>query len=140
MGIERMLEDVEGVEYVTSVGGYSLLTASLSPNTAFFFVSLANWSDRPDHHVNDIIQEVNGRLVTGVPGAIAFAFGPPAIPGLGTGSGFSMMLQDRAGNSPQYLAEQAQRFIQAASERPEIGGIITVQSNRLPDPAASRMR
>jgi len=36
-----------------------------------------------------------------------------------------MMLQDRGGNSPLYLAEQTQRFVEAASERPEIGGVIT---------------
>ena len=52
--------------------------------------------------------------------AIAFAFGPPAIPGLGTGSGFSMMLQDRGGNDAGYLAEQVDRFSRAASARPEI--------------------
>ena len=125
--IEDMLIGMDGVASVTAIGGYSLLTASLSPNTAFFFVSLEPWADRggPGLHVKEIIQTVNGRLAGGVPGAIAFAFGPPAIPGLGTGSGFSMMLQDRGGNPPQYLAEQTARFIQAASERPEIGGVIS---------------
>jgi HAE1 family hydrophobic/amphiphilic exporter-1 len=67
-----------------------------------------------------------------IPEAIAFAFGPPAIPGLGTGSGFSMMLQDRGGNSPTYLAEQAQAFIQAAQQRPEIGNIITTFRANVP--------
>jgi len=125
--IESMLGEMEGIDSVTSIGGYSLLTASLSPNTAFFFVSLKSWAERAGAggHVKEIIETVNGKLNIGVPGAIAFAFGPPAIPGLGTGSGFSMMLQDRGGNSPQYLAEQTQRFIQAASARPEIGGVIT---------------
>jgi HAE1 family hydrophobic/amphiphilic exporter-1 len=124
--IEGMLEEVDGVASITAIGGYSLLTASLSPNTAFFFVSLEPWADRGSgKHVNDIIIQVNQRLAGGVPGAMAFAFGPPAIPGLGTGSGFSMMLQDRGGNPPQYLAEQTRRFIEAASQRPEIGGAIS---------------
>jgi HAE1 family hydrophobic/amphiphilic exporter-1 len=60
-----------------------------------------------------------------VPEAVAFAFGPPAIPGLGSGSGFSMMLQDRSGSSPAYLDQQTQAFIKAASQRPEIGGVIS---------------
>ena len=51
------------------------------------------------------------------------AFGPPAIPGLGTGAGFTMQLQDRVGNTPQYLADQAARFMAAARKRPEIGRI-----------------
>ena len=125
--IEEMLAEVDGVESITGVSGFSLLTSSLASNTAFFFVSLEPWADRTaaEEHVKAIIQTMNQRLAFEVPQAIAFAFGPPAIPGLGTGSGFSMMLQDRGGNTPMYLTEQTQRFIEAANERPEIGGIIT---------------
>ena len=123
--IEAILNNTEGVDSVTAVAGFSLLTSSLSPNTAFFFVSLKHWSERGDDglHVNELIQKINGQLAMGVPGAIAFAFGPPAIPGLGTGSGFSMMLQDRGGSTPGYLAAQTDSFIEAALERPEIGTI-----------------
>jgi HAE1 family hydrophobic/amphiphilic exporter-1 len=123
--IEAILNNTKGVESVTAVAGYSLLTSSLSPNNAFFFVSLEHWSERSeaDLHVNALIQKINGQLAMGVPGAVAFAFGPPAIPGLGTGSGFSMMLQDRGGNTPVYLAEQTDAFIEAAKKRPEIGAI-----------------
>ncbi len=132
--IESILEQMEGIESVTAVAGYSLLTSSLSPNNAFFFVSLKHWEERgsPELHVNSIIQSLNGKLAFGVPEAIAFAFGPPAIPGLGTGSGFSMMLQDRGGNTPSYLGEEAARFIQAASQRPEIGGMITTYRANVP--------
>lgn len=125
--IEQLLLDTPGVSTVTAVAGYSLLTASVAPNTGFLFVALDSWDERDsaELHVSSIINRVNGQLAMNVPEAIAFAFGPPAIPGLGTGSGFSMMLQDRAGGTPAYLAEQAQNFIRAASQRPEIGGIIT---------------
>jgi len=125
--VEKILGEAEGVDSVTAIAGYSLLTSSLSPNNAFLFVSLKNWAERPGRelHVNSIINGVNKRLALEIPGAIAFAFGPPAIPGLGTGSGFSMMLQDRGGNTPAYLAEQTEGFIQRASERPELGSMIT---------------
>jgi len=125
--IEDILQETAGVELVTAVGGYSLLTSSLASNTAFFFVALAPWEERGDAdlHVNAIIRKINGQLAMGIPGAVAFAFGPPAIPGLGTGSGFSMMLQDRGGNAPAYLADQTTRFIQAAVQRPEIGNAFT---------------
>ena len=121
--IEGILGKVDGIESVTAVAGYSLLTGALASNTGFFFVSLKPWAERGSSnlHVNAIIQQVNRQLAFGVPGAMAFAFGPPAIPGLGAGSGFSIMLQDRGGNTPAYLAEQTQRFIAAARERPEIG-------------------
>jgi hydrophobe/amphiphile efflux-1 (HAE1) family protein len=125
--VEAILAEIPGIDSVTSVAGYSLLTAAYTPNNSFIFVSLKEWDERPGKtlHVNGIIQQVNAALAMQVPEAMAFGFGPPAIPGLGTGSGFSMMLQDRAGNTPEYLAEQTQKFIQAASQRPEIGTMIT---------------
>ena len=132
--IEGILNNTEGVDSVTAVAGFSLLTASLSPNNAFFFVSLKHWSERGGDglHVNDLIRKINGQLAMSVPGAMAFAFGPPAIPGLGTGSGFSMMLQDRGGNTPAYLADQADGFIAAARERPEIGNINSIFRANVP--------
>ena len=60
-----------------------------------------------------------------IKGAQVFAFGPPAIPGLGNGSGFSIMMQDKGGNTPEYLAENTMKFIKAANARPEIGKAFT---------------
>ena len=132
--VEAMLVGAAGIDSVTAVAGYSLLTSSLSPNNAFLFVSLKHWSERSsaELHVNNIIQRANQQFAMGIPQAIAFAFGPPAIPGLGTGSGFSMMLQDRGGNSPTYLAEQTRAFIEAASERPEIGRVNSTYRANVP--------
>ncbi|MBT8052522.1 MAG: multidrug efflux RND transporter permease subunit [Xanthomonadales bacterium] len=123
--VEAMLVGADGVDSVTAVAGYSLLTSSLSPNNAFLFVSLEHWAERDSTqlHVNNIIQQMNRKFAMGIPEAMVFAFGPPAIPGLGTGSGFSMMLQDRGGNTPGYLAEQAQAFMDEARQRPEIGNV-----------------
>jgi HAE1 family hydrophobic/amphiphilic exporter-1 len=124
--VEKILGETPGIEYVTSLVGYSLLTGAFGPNTSFVFVALEEWDERGrELQVNKILRRVNQRLAYEVPEAVAVAFGPPAIPGLGTGSGFSIMLQDRAGNTPAYLAEQAQRFIEAAQARPEIGNAFT---------------
>jgi hydrophobic/amphiphilic exporter-1 (mainly G- bacteria), HAE1 family len=60
------------------------------------------------------------------------AFGPPAIPGLGSGAGFTMFLQDKAGRSPQYLENQAKRFVAAAQQRPEIGRVFSLYRARVP--------
>jgi hydrophobe/amphiphile efflux-1 (HAE1) family protein/NodT family efflux transporter outer membrane factor (OMF) lipoprotein len=132
--VERLIMDTAGVESVTTVTGFSLLTQAYASNTAFFFVTLKPWSDRPtaEEQANGIIKKLNGLFAQKVTQGSAFAFGPPAIPGLGTGSGFSMFLQDRSGQSPQYLAEQSLRFIEAAQKRPEIGRISTVYRASVP--------
>jgi HAE1 family hydrophobic/amphiphilic exporter-1 len=67
-----------------------------------------------------------------IKGAQAFTFGPPAIPGLGNGSGFSIMIQDRAGNTPDYLAANTLKFIQAANAQPEVGRAFSAFQSNVP--------
>jgi HAE1 family hydrophobic/amphiphilic exporter-1 len=118
--VEDILMNYPEVEFVTNATGYSMLSGSMTPNNGFMFVTLSDWGDR-DLTVKQMIDKINMELALKIKGAQAFAFGPPAIPGLGNGSGFSIMIQDRAGNTPEYLAANAQKFIQAANQREEIG-------------------
>ncbi len=71
-----------------------MLTGSNIPNNGFMFVTLKDWSER-DYTAKEMIDKINARLSKEIKGAQVFAFGPPAIPGLGNGSGFSIMLQDK---------------------------------------------
>jgi HAE1 family hydrophobic/amphiphilic exporter-1 len=132
--VEEIIAGVEGVETVSTIVGYSLLSQSYSTSMGFFFISLKDWSERTGEgqQVAQILGTLNRRFAAQVPEAVVFAFGPPAIPGLGTGAGFTMMLQDRAGNTPGYLAEQTQKFVQAAMARPEVGRIGTPYRSDVP--------
>ena len=121
--IESIIAEIPEVQYLTNATGYSMLSGSMAPNNGFMFGSLIPWKER-DKTAKDIIQEVNIKL-SNIRGAQVFAFGPPALPGLGSGSGFSIMIQDRGGNSPEYLAINAMNFMQAANARPEIGSAFT---------------
>ncbi|WP_347841071.1 efflux RND transporter permease subunit [uncultured Draconibacterium sp.] len=129
--IEKILEDIPEIEYVTNATGFSMLSGAMATNTGFMFIALKNWDDR-DKTANDIILEINKRLMVQVNEAQVFAFGPPAIPGLGNGSGFSIMLQDRGGNTPDYLAQNAAKFMQAANAREEIGNAFTTFQANVP--------
>ncbi len=129
--VEAILAKVEGIEYTTMVIGYSLLTQSFSPNNAFVFISLKPWDERTKT-AKQIILETNMAFRGIISEASAIAFGPPPIEGLGTSAGFTMQLQDRSGNSPQYLDEQARNFIAEARKRPEIGSIFTLYRSNVP--------
>jgi HAE1 family hydrophobic/amphiphilic exporter-1 len=126
--IEEIIAGYDEIQNATTVAGFSVLSGVLQPNAGTMFLQLRDWDERPDphSHAKALVRRLNADFATRVTGGVAFAFGPPAIPGLGTGSGFSMMLQDRGGNEPEYLARQAGAFIQAASARPEIAGAITL--------------
>ncbi len=130
--VEKILDGYGEIQYRTAVSGFSLLTGSLSTNMGFFFITLEDWEKRPERQSNvfNLIRRLNFELYRQIPGAQAFAFGPPAIQGLGSGSGFSIILQDRSGNPPEYLAQNTQRFLQAANQRPEIASAFsTFQAN-----------
>ena len=122
--VEEILKRHEEIEYVTTAAGYSLISGTMSSNSGFIFVSLKNWDER-DITALELVHILNKEFYVGIKGAQVFAFGPPAIPGLGNGSGFTLMLQDKAGNTPEFLAQQSARFIQAAMQRPEVGSIFT---------------
>ena len=123
--VEAILADTKGVDNYTTLAGYSLITGVSGPNTGFFFVSLKPWEERPDKQERsfEMIAALNKRFAMEVPEAIVVAFGPPAIPGLGTGAGFTFMLQDQSGNTPVDLAMETERFVREARKRPEIGTI-----------------
>ncbi len=121
--VEAILMKNPAVAFTTTVSGYSMLSGAYASNTGFFFVSLKPWEERKskEERVFEVMRSLNAQFAREIPEATAFAFGPPPIPGLGTGSGFSFMLQDRSGGDPEYLAENLGKFLAAARKRPEIG-------------------
>jgi HAE1 family hydrophobic/amphiphilic exporter-1 len=131
---ESILEKHDAVDGFNTISGYSLLTSAYSSNMGFFFVQLKPWHERVGEalHARGVIETLNREFRRDIPGAAVVAFGPPAIPGLGTGAGFTIQLQDRSGGPPAYLAEQTQRFMEAARKRPEIGRISTLYRAMVP--------
>ena len=129
--IEGIAKNYEEIEYISTATGYSLLSRSFATNSGVLFLSLVDWDQR-EKTVKDIVGLLNRDLFLKINEAQAFAFGPPAIPGLGSGSGFSLMLQDRSGGTPEFLEQQAIGFIQAASQRPEIGSVFTTYRANAP--------
>jgi len=129
--IDEIFSHEEALLSYTAINGYSLLTSSFQPNNACYFVSLKPWDERKET-AKDLVAKFNKIFASQITNATVMALGSPAIQGLGASSGFSIMLQDRAGNSPQYLAEQTQRFIAAAQKCPEIERIYTTYSASSP--------
>jgi HAE1 family hydrophobic/amphiphilic exporter-1 len=132
--VEAILAKNEAVEGFNTISGYSLITSAYSSNMGFFFVQLKPWEERKteEEHANGVVAALNRAFAQQIPEAGVVAFGPPAIPGLGTGAGFTMQLQDRSGGPPEYLAEQTRRFMEAARKRPEIARVNTLYRAAVP--------
>src|SRR5438309_8566236 len=124
--VEKILGNTPGVEYTTSVVGFSLMSFVRTSYNAFFFVTFKPWDERKTRA--EQFQAIKAHLnqeLSRLPAAIAFSFSPPAIPGVGTSGGFTFVLEDRAGNDVQFLAKNLGTFLEAARRRPEIAGLST---------------
>src|SRR2546426_1815879 len=123
--IEDFLKQIPGVQYTTSVIGFSLLSLVQNTYSAFFFVMFKPWSERtkPEEQYQAIKARLN-KYLAGLSEGLAFAFPPPAIPGVGTSGGFTFMLEDRAGKDVPFLAQNVKTFLDAARKRPELGTLI----------------
>src|ERR1700678_1546298 len=124
--VEQILANTPGVEYTTSVIGFSLLSNVRTSYNAFFWVRLKAWDERPSRA--EQFQAIKSRLnqeLGRLPAGTVFSFSPPAIPGVGTSGGFQFVLEDRAGKDVQFLANNLNKFLAATRKRPEIGTIST---------------
>jgi len=124
--VEDVLKNTPGVKYYSTVLGYNMLSQANTTYNAFFFITLDDWANRTaaDEQYTAIKLSINKELRK-LPGAIALVFPPPAIPGVGTSGGVSFVLEDRGGSTVEFLAENTDKFIKAAQQRPELTGIFT---------------
>jgi hydrophobic/amphiphilic exporter-1 (mainly G- bacteria), HAE1 family len=131
--IQKMVRQIPGVENCTAAAGFSMLSFVRNTYSGFFFVKLKPWSERlgSDQTAPAILDHINDAL-TQLSQGIAFGFSPPTIPGIGTASGVTLVLEDRGGNEPAYLAKQTSAFIAAAQKRPEVERIFTTWLTNVP--------
>jgi HAE1 family hydrophobic/amphiphilic exporter-1 len=124
--VEGIVGNTPGVRSGLGLAGMNILNSLNFPNAALMFVGLEEWEHRktPELHASAIAREWT-RKFQAIPGARAFAFGPPPLPGYGNVSGFSMQLQDRSGGTVQQLADYMKQLTKKVSERPEIGRLST---------------
>jgi hydrophobic/amphiphilic exporter-1 (mainly G- bacteria), HAE1 family len=125
--IDDILGHTHGVLSFSGISGFSLLSNTSASYTGFYFLQLEPWEERrtPELSAEGLMRSLNQKLRVSVPEAIAFAFGPPAIPGLGTAGGFTYMLQDRSGGTVAQLSEMLDKLTLAARKRPEIASLVT---------------
>lgn len=120
----NLVEQEPGIDGITVANGYAFMTGAAASNGASLFIKLKDWDTRNgfdgDHSSNAIAARINGMAAQQIPGAVVFAMGPPAVPGMGAASGFEFVLEDTLGRSRTDLAMVMQDVIQTANQQPEI--------------------
>jgi HAE1 family hydrophobic/amphiphilic exporter-1 len=132
--VEGILAKTEGVQYYNTIGGFSLLTRISASYQGFFFLGFTPWHERTSKQLQAraIVDSLNRKMAGQIPEAVAFAFMPPSIPGLGNAGGFSFWLQDRSGGSIEFLDQNLQKFLTACRQRPELAGVASQFSADVP--------
>jgi HAE1 family hydrophobic/amphiphilic exporter-1 len=132
--VEDVLANTPGVQYTTSVIGFSLLSYVRTSYNAFFWVSLKPWDERQNRSAQ--YQAIKARLnreLKQMPEGTVFSFSPPAIPGVGTAGGVTFVLEDRAGKDVKFLADNLSKFLAAARKRPELANVSTTFIPSVPE-------
>lgn len=129
--LQEIAEGIEGIQSVSALAGYEVLTEGRGSNAGTCLINLKPWSER-EQSIDEIVHELEekSREIAGM--TVEF-FGPPAVPGYGAAGGFDLRLLDKT-NTGDYdrLGEVNQQFMTALGERPELRGLFTFFSANYP--------
>ncbi|MGN6293120.1 MAG: efflux RND transporter permease subunit [Chitinophagaceae bacterium] len=129
--LQKISETVEGVQSVSALAGYEILTEGTGSNSGTCLVNLKDWKDRK-HSVQEIITELEEKSKD-ITGANIEYFLPPAVPGYGAAGGFELRLLDKAGSGNYKLMEQVNDdFVKELKKRKELSSIFSFYSASFP--------
>ena len=122
--IAEEIRKLPGVKQTMIVAGIDMLAGANKSSSAVIFTELTPWKERTTSNlsVDNIVRSAIG-VASRIPEANTMAFNVPPLPGIGSLGGFSFILQDRSGHTPQELDDTTKAFLAEARKRPEIAMI-----------------
>jgi HAE1 family hydrophobic/amphiphilic exporter-1 len=121
--VTRIAKEIEGVDNVTTLAGYSIVTEIAGASYGMGMINLKSWDDR-DISVNEFIALLTQKT-KGISDAQIEIFAPPTVPGFGNTSGFELRLLDKTGGSINNTDEVTKNFIKELNASPEIQNAFT---------------
>ncbi|RZL19182.1 MAG: efflux RND transporter permease subunit, partial [Pedobacter sp.] len=129
--LQKIAETVDGVQSVSSLAGYEILTEGTGSNSGTCLINLKSWEDRK-HNVQEVMQELEEKS-RDIKGATIEFFQPPAVPGYGAAGGFELRLLDKGGSGDYKKMETVSKdFVKELSKRPELASVFTFYSASFP--------
>lgn len=122
--LQRIAEHVEGIQSVSALAGYEVLTEGRGSNAGTCLINLKDWSERK-HTAEQVIEELEEKSKE-IPEATIEFFQPPAVPGYGAAGGFSLRLLDKTNTGDYKEFEKVNdQFMDALKKRKELSGLFT---------------
>ena len=116
--ITAIAQQLEGVDNVTTLAGYSIVTEIAGASYGMGMVNLKDWSER-DISVTEFIALLTEKT-NGISDAEIEVFAPPTVPGFGNTSGFEMRLLDKSRGSIANTDAVTKDFIRELNASPEV--------------------
>lgn len=128
--LQKIALEVEGVQSVSSLAGYEIMTEGRGSNAGTCIVNLKDWSQRKNS-VHDVIKELEEKA-HGLGAHVEF-FEPPAVPGYGAASGLAFRLLDKTNNTDYHEFDKLnQEFMAGLKKRKELAGLFTFYAANYP--------
>jgi len=121
--VTRLAKGINGVDNVTTLAGYSIVTEIAGASYGMGMINLKDWKER-DISVNEFIALLTEKT-KGITDAQIEIFAPPTVPGFGNTSGFEMRLLDKSGGTISNTDEVTKNFIKELNASPEIQNSFT---------------
>ncbi|WP_426063962.1 efflux RND transporter permease subunit [Flavobacterium sp. DSP2-3-1] len=129
--LQKIAETIDGVQSVSALAGYEILTEGTGANAGTCLINLKEWSERK-HSVQEIMTELEEKTKD-IPGANIEFFQPPAVPGYGAAGGFELRLLDKAGSGDYKKMESVNNdFVKELNKRPELASVFSFYSASFP--------
>jgi multidrug efflux pump len=126
--VDRIFAETPGVAHRIATAGQSFSLGAYGSNFGQLFVPLIEFRERrsPELGADAIMAKIRARLEMEVPEAIVQVLGPPAVSGLGTSSGFKVIVEDRGELGLETLQHQTDNLIAKARQQPAIANAFTI--------------
>jgi HAE1 family hydrophobic/amphiphilic exporter-1/multidrug efflux pump len=128
--LSSKVQQIPGVQYVSTIAGYDLLSQAVNTARGTVFINLVPWGQR-NLGVEAVIKRIN-QIGTHLAGGSVMAFNAPPIPGLSTTGGFSGYLESFQGAGPERLAKAARKVAKAANKQPELSQVFSTFDANVP--------
>jgi HAE1 family hydrophobic/amphiphilic exporter-1 len=128
--LQALAEEIEGIESVSSLAGYEVLTEGRGSNAGTCLINLKNWAER-EQTVHEIIEELEEKSKDF--GAVIEFFEPPAVPGYGAAGGFALRMLDKTNGTDYHEFDRVNKeFMDALQQRKELAGLFTFYAANYP--------
>ena len=132
--MDRIARSMEGVEHTVGLAGESILLSANAPNFGSMFLILKPFDQRRDPRLRDmaIAERLQAACYKQIPEAVVSVFGAPPVDGLGTASGFKLMVEDRGNLGSRELQDATDAIIEQADREPQFAGLFTLFRSNTP--------